>query len=455
MKRAGLHLAATALAASLGTARADVPKRSLGECVSIAVSSSGQVSEAEGKVAEWRARLAEVQAVFYPKIAAFAFAAPIYGVRGTALQNDVDRQWGTWGPYVRFEGLLAQPVYTFGQASAGERAASERLAVEQARLAQTRNTVALEVARYYFLNLYVASLRPSLDSTRKILDEAMEKAQEMFDQGSGKVTQADVQKLKVASAELEKYRVQAEFGAALSLAALKHTMGRPDSEPLTPAEATLPPASAEELPALSALIQKAWEKRPEAAQLKHGRAAALSLEEAERLANYPVMAVVGSLVASWTPVRTDQKNPFHYDPYNDLTGGVALAFKFDLDPAKAKARGDAAQALVEQVDGLAKFASTGIPLEVRKARDDLDQAQRLLGVCEQGATAARKWMIFSAAAYAAGTGETKDVLEGLGAFVMAKKGFYDALLAVHMARAQLGIATGEIVDALVAGRRPQ
>lgn len=444
-------LACLALALLIpASAGAETPKRSLADCLSVALRGSGQIQEAEGKVAEWRGRLAEVQAIFYPKISAIAFAAPIFGVKGFAQDRDVERQWGTWGPYLRFEGLLMQPVYTFGQGAAGEKAAHERLLVEQARLDQTRNAVALEVARYYYLHLYVASLRPTLESTRKLLDDATASAQEMYDEASGKVTQTDLQKLRYASAELDKYRVQADIGFELSLAALKHTMGRPESEPLALADATLPPAPAEAPPPLAELVRRAWERRPEVAQLKHGRAAALSLEEAERLANWPVVAVVGQLTASWTPVRTDQVNTFAYDPYNDLTGGVALALKFDVDPAKASARGDAARGLVEQVDGLARFASTGIPLDVRRARDDLDQARRLLAVSEQGATAARKWMLFAAAAYAAGTGETKDVLEGLGAFVQSKKGFYDALLAVHLGRAALALATGEIVDALAA-----
>ncbi|HEY3452618.1 MAG TPA: TolC family protein [Myxococcales bacterium] len=423
-------------------------RRSLSECVNVALQGSGQVQEAEGKVAEWRGRLDEVKAIFYPKITAIAFAAPIFGIKGLVTDTDVQRQYDRWGPYLKFDGLLMQPVYTFGQQSAGENAARERMLVEEARLQATRNAVALEVARYYYLHLYVASIRPSLESTRKILDDAMTSAQEMYDEAQGKVTMADLQKLKYVSTELDKYRVQADIGAGLSMAALKHTMGRPEAEPLELADAVLPPAPKEELLPLSVLVQKAWDRRPEAAQIKHGRAAALSLEEAERLANYPIVAVVGQLSASWTAVRTDQNNTFAYDPYNDLTGGVALAFKWDLDPMKASARGDTARALVEQIDGLAKFAQTGIPTDVRRCRDDYDQARRMLAISETGSTAARKWMLFSAAAYASGTGETKDVLEGLGAFVQAKKSFYDALLSVHMSRATLAVATGEVVDVL-------
>jgi outer membrane protein TolC len=94
------------------------------------------------------------------------------------------------------------------------------------------------------------------------------------------------------------------------------------------------------------------------------------------------------------------------------------------------------------VDGLARYAATGMPVEVRKARDEAEQARRMVELSQQGSSATRKWMAFAGAAYAAGTGETKDLLEGVAAYAQARKGYFDALLAYHTARAQLEVATG-------------
>jgi outer membrane protein TolC len=437
---------ALALASLLASAPVPAPAgRTVAECVAIAVRGSGQIAEAEGKVAEWKARLSEVESIFYPKFTALAYAAPTYAVTGTALTAKVQNDYGRWGPILHFEGLLAQPIYTFGRASAGKTAAHERLAVEQARLTQARNAVALEVHRYYFLHLYVKSLSPTLQFARKTLDEAESKAKELFEEGTGKVTSVDVNKLHYASTELEKYRVQAEIGLPLSLAALKHTLGLAETEPLDLADAGLPALDPKEPPTAAELVRVAWEKRPEVSQLDHGRKAALAFEESERRANWPVVLVAGQLTAAWSPVRSAATNPYWYDPYNTVTGDVALALKWDFDPAKAHAKGDQARAVVEQVDGLAKFAATGIPLEVRKAHDDLIQARRMATLSEDGAASARKWMTFAAVAYASGTGEVRDLLEGIAAFVGARKGTFDALLAAHLARAQVDWAVGEIV----------
>ncbi len=81
-------------------------------------------------------------------------------------------------------------------------------------------------------------------------------------------------------------------------------------------------------------------------------------------------------------------------------------------------------------------------MEVRKAYDDLIQAERLLKLSDEGAVAGRKWMIFAGSAYVAGTGEAKDLLEGMAAYLQGKKGFYDNLMALHLARATITYATG-------------
>lgn len=418
----------------------NVRKLDADACAAIAVGASGLVREADAKVEEWKGRLAEVESVFYPKLFGMGYVAPMFRVTGGPTDRDVKRDYGEWGPYLHLQATLAQPLYTFGRAAAGEKAATERIAVERARARQVRNAVALETRKLYYLHLYARSMRPSLDNARKMLDDALAQASQQYDEG--KLSKVDVSKLEYASAELDKFRTRARIGEDLALAALKHTMGLPQEAELVLADDRLPDVPENPVPELPALLQIAARERPEWAQITHGRQAALSLEEAERLANAPVLFAAGMLTADWTPMRPDVKNPYYFDQYNGLGGGVALGLMFDIDPAKAAAKGEQAKALGEQVEGLAAFASTGIPLEVRKARDDVQQAAEILEASSAGAKAARKWMIFAGAAYSAGTGEAKDLLEGLAAWLQAKNGEYESLRELHTARAFLLYATG-------------
>ena len=421
------------------------------QCVEIAVRASGKVAEAEGLVSEWKARLYEVEANIYPKLQGLALAAPMFTVEakdGADVLGGVKRKWKSisdWGPYFRLELLLVQPIFTFGRLSAGEDAARARLQVEQARVEQARNAVALETRKFYYLHLYAKSVLPLLENARKTLDGVLEQARAMHAEASGKVSTADLMKLEVASIEVDKFLVEANTGAGLSLAALRHTMGLLPDAPLTLADTRLPkepPAS----PALPELVALAESQRPEIAQITHGLKAAKSLEKAEKLANAPIIAVAGQFQASWTPTREDIDNPYLVDNYNDLFGGVALAIQFGLDPAAAHAKAKAARAMGEQVEGLSHFARTGIPVEVRKAYDDETQARQMLALSKKAEVAARKWMLFAGAAYSSGVGETKDFIEGFAAHMQMRKARLDQLLKVHTARAELLNAVGQRAD---------
>ncbi|MDR0966838.1 MAG: TolC family protein [Myxococcales bacterium] len=420
-------------------------------CVEIALSGSGKIAEAAGLVAEWKARLFEVEANIYPKLQGLAFVAPMFTVEakdGSSVLGGVQRKWKSlsdWGPYFRLEMLLVQPIYTFGRLSAGEDAANARLEVEKARFEQAKNAVALQTRKFYYLHLYAKSLLPLLTNARKTLDEVLEQAHAMHAEGSGKVSTPDLMKLEIASSEIDKFLVQAKVGISLSLAALKHTMGLSPADPLVLADERLPNVS-DDPPPLESLVALAEMQRPEFAQISNGLRAAKSLERAEKLADAPIVAIVGQFQASFAPTREDTDNPYLSDPYNDLFGGVALAIQFGLDPAASHAKSLAARAMGKQVEGLSRFAQTGIPVEVKKAWDEEQQARQLLHLAKKAEVAARKWMIFAGAAYGSGTGETKDFIEGFAAHMQMRKNRLDQLLAVHTARAELIHAVGQRMD---------
>ncbi|MGQ0508622.1 MAG: TolC family protein, partial [Myxococcaceae bacterium] len=420
-----------------------IKKVTMDECVAIALTGSGQIMEAKGKVTEWTGRLQEVESVFFPKLMGLTFVAPLYRMNGTQFTPDVQRDFTSWGPYIKLQAILAQPIFTFGRYTAGHEAATERLQVEKARLEQAKNVLALEVRRYYLLHLYARSFKPALNLAKRLLDEAEKSAQDLYKEGGGKVTNVDLMKLRYGAMELEKYRVQADIGTELALAALKHTMGLPQDAAIEPTDEMLPEPPTAALPALSQVIAKAATHRPEVAQLFHGEIAAAAFEKSEKLSSMPTFFIAGQIDLNWTPMWPDASNPYAWDRFNDITPGAAVGLQFDVDIAKSYAKAKTAHGTVEQVEGLKKFASTGIPMEVRKAYDDHVQAERLLKLSDEATVSGRKWMIFAGSAFAAGTGEAKDLLEGMVAYLQGKKGYYDNLQALHLARATLLYVTGD------------
>lgn len=435
-------LGATEPAAAVAPAAPPARALSMDDCVRTALKDSGTLLEARGKVKEWEGKLLEVQSSYWPKLQGLTYVAPLYGLKFDEAAGQYRSDWNHWGPYFKLQLILAQPIYSFGRAEAGEKAAQNRLWVEEARLAQTRNLVALEVRRYYLLHLYARSMMPALNQAKSILDEAEKSAKEMYDEGSGSVTQVDLAKLRYGGATLEKYRIQADIGAALALAALKHTMGLPQEAALELADESLPPLPEQPVPQLAELIAQAATRRPEVAQLKFGEEAARAFAQSEKLSSMPVAFVAGQLDLNVAPHWPVQSDPFAWDRFNNITPGVAAGFMFDVDPRKTYARYQGAKGLVEQVEGLKKFAATGIPVEVRKGYDDAVQAEKLTRLSKDASDSGKKWLVFAGAGYAAGMGDAKDLLEGLVAYLTARKDYYENLQGSHFARANLLYLTG-------------
>lgn len=445
--RLGWLLGTIGFVVSATTAWAEKPDKGLDveACVRYALRNSAEIEEADAKVREWQARLAEVESTFYPKLFGTGFVAPMFTVEGNAFERTVTYRYESlrdWGPYFFLQATLAQPLYTFGRAEAGGRAALERRRVEEARVRQTRNTVAREVRKFYYLHLYARSMMPTLRQADEAVADAIVQAQALYDSGEGAITQIDLMKLKYGAAEVSRFKRIAENGIVLALAALKHTMAYPAERDIKLALKKLPRVSSEELEELAVWLQRAAEGRPEWDQTRHGQAAALALADFEKLATAPVLALAGQLNAAWTPTREDSVNPYHLDLFNDFTGGIALALQFDIDPWKASAREDGAMALHDQVKALKRFAQSGIPLQVKKAHTDVLQAREISSFANDAVKATRKWLAFAATAFKTGTGEAKDVLEGLAAYVQAKQTYYDNLQAYHLARAELLYAIG-------------
>ncbi len=418
-------------------------------CVRVAIEGSAKIEEAEAKITQWRARLAEVEASYYPKLFGMAILAPMFTVEWNEKTREVTRKYqrlSDWGPYAFIEAVLAQPLYSFGRIEAGELAASERLEVERARYREAKNIVALEVRKFYYLHLYTQSMKPSLANANEVLTEAQEKAQEMYDAGSGDVTQVDLMKIAYGRSELGKVRIRLEEGSKLSMLALKHTMGWPANRELILAEKRLARKIKDTEPDLAKMMQAAAENRPEWAQITHGERAALALEDAEKLANAPVVFLAGQFRAGWTPMRTDANSPYDFDRYNDIFAGFGLGLQFDLDPWATAAKAERARGIYDEVRALHRFAATGIPLQVSKAHADMRQARVIHKLSREGVKATRKWMTFAASAFMTGAGEAKDVLEGLAAYLGAKNGQYESMRDYMSAKAEMTFAIGESVS---------
>ncbi len=57
--------------------------------------------------------------------------------------------------------------------------------------------------------------------------------------------------------------------------------------------------------------------------------------------------------------------------------------------------------------------------------------------------ATKKWLNFASSAYLSGTGEARDMLEGMGGYLQARRNYLEAVQQQHTAFAELTYAIGE------------
>jgi outer membrane protein TolC len=76
------------------------------------------------------------------------------------------------------------------------------------------------------------------------------------------------------------------------------------------------------------------------------------------------------------------------------------------------------------------------------AHRQFEQALAGIALADDGAKAAKKWMTFAHNAFELGTGDPRDLLEGLVAWLQARRVLYEAVRDAHLARADLWAATG-------------
>jgi outer membrane protein TolC len=399
-------------------------------------------------IQELEAKVQELRSIFLPKIKSLMFIAPMYSVQGSALQNNATIRYQNvrdWGPYTHIEANLVQPIYTFGRAESGKKAAEAQLKVGKAKLTAVRNSVRHDVTALYYSLLYARSLEHPLSQADDWLQEAIQLAENAYSKADGSVTQSDLQQLKYGQSRLEILRLQRRSGEQDAMDGLRAALNVGLVQDLE-IEATRfkRPSFAITNTTLSQWLVQASTNRPEWKQLREGREAAIAFHDAQRLSSAPVLFLGANITHDWSPTREDAANPYHFDPYNNLVGGIALGLQFDVDLGKDKASRSLGQAAIKRVEVLKEFAESGIPIQVARAHRALQEAFQQYTIAKTAKKSAQKWLTFAMSAYRMGTGESRSLFESLVAFLETRQMYYSASLQWYLAVNQLYLATGDL-----------
>ncbi len=373
----------------------------------------------------------------YPTFSFLTFAAPIFEARGNAL--GVTRNYKKWGPVVFTQAQMTLPIFTWGAITKAKKAADAGIiAGNQLHQSEINKTI-FEYKKLYLQMILLKRFRIILDDASEKIGDALEKAQESYNTGEGKVKKKDIVRLKLFSLEhknlLEEWKANKEK-AALGLG---HFLG--ERTPLDVADTDFPEVDLE-APALNKLVQLGFKDNPDWRALKAGLRARKLQVEFNKAQNLPVFFLAAQGNLAFSNVRERQDSPFANDPFNRRDGAIVAGARWTLDWGPSKARVTRARAEYETLLGQKKEALSGIPFLISSAYLDLQKSYNQWRIAQRKYKEASKWSLAEWTSYSAGVGDAKDLLESLAAFFEGRQQMAEAEYRYVLAWAKLSLEVG-------------
>lgn len=398
-----------------------------------------KVKDQDIKLAE--SKLSYVRAQKLPTIQTTSIIAPIYEDLGDALTHKED--WGHWGPIFFNKTSIIQPIYGFGRLKYYEKAAKGGIDAEKKQRKMKADEIVYKVKEYFYTSLMAQEMEDQLSETESKLSKVIRRIDALLKAESGEVKQEDAFKLKVIMQELKKNKELTKKGIKLSLAALAYQGGYEPGTELRTEERKLVKERFE-LKSLKHYEEMALKYRPEILALNSGIHAYKNLITAEKKAKWPVFFLGGLLDIADTQdsIRTRQDTPYAYDPYNHIQGGGGLGMRWNLDFWKVNAKLDEVKADYYKLINQKAMAKKGIPLEVKKAYLEYQEASNNIKHAKIQRGYAKKWFMQSVFAWTFGVGDAREVLESAIFKGLADNNYYDGILKHNLSIAALTKSTG-------------
>ncbi|MBI2880705.1 MAG: TolC family protein [Candidatus Tectomicrobia bacterium] len=431
-----------------GAARPEKRVLTLEQCVQIALKNNAEIKERLAGVLAAQAKQSQADAARYPKFEALALLGPSPRARGNQVDSpDDQRDAAVTGAFVRGMFSLVQPIFTFGEISGLREAATSNVKVEEAKVEETSGEVIRKVKEFYYGHLLARDLLSLVEEVKSELDDAKRKVRRMLDRGSETVDEISLYKLEAFTSTVESGLNEARKSVRLSLGALKFAMGLKPDEDFELADAHIVP-DLRRLERLPFYQERSAALRPEFRQIKEGLKALQALVDVEKSRYLPKFFIGAVADVADATNRDSIHNPFVIDPLNHEILGVALGFRWAFDFGITAGRVAEARAEHQKVLHKRTFAEQGIPLEVQKAYEEVQEAEKNIKATENSYRFARKWLVAAVANFDLGVDDAEEIFKALEQYAKTRAENYKQMFAYNMALANLERASGLVTETI-------
>ncbi|MSP60643.1 MAG: TolC family protein [Myxococcales bacterium] len=439
----------SALLLIAGRAVAEPAKRTLPELLKMARERAPQVAIAEASVAVRRAQKIEALGYFFPsgELTYGMYPAPELrcfdgaGARSTAdcqttnvtLPNSFNNISSVG---MQLEARLTQPLFTFGKIRNASRAAEHGVSSARAQLEMAKLDVELLVARAYW---GWKAARTSLATLRAGRDELLpwvEKIERDLDEAKPQFTVNDLQRIKVALAQVDIFVADLERNELIARAGMRALL----HEEVEIDDAELDPVAIVDQP-IDYYRAALRDRRPEVRALDEGVKALQALARVRRAEMLPDVGLVSSITWRYAPSIDSPQNAF-LSQANGLGFGLSLGIRQPLDLVLRYGVFSHAGADVALLEAQRSGALLQFEFEVAQGHANLVEARRRLDAAERGQKYARGWLTAIQQNLDLGTGESRDLIDAARGYFELRLRYYQAIHDVNVATAQLRRSSG-------------
>jgi outer membrane protein TolC len=431
------------LAVSAASAQDTKPKTvlNLEQCIKKAIEVSPEIGEARYEEEVYKSKKMQADSAVYPQIELLAIAGPSPEAKESNFFRTDVKSTTINGVFGSVELTLIQPIYTFGKIAGYREAALSGIKVAQAGTDKKTSDIILRTKELYYSLLLAMDLRNLVLEIKDDLLDSIKKAEQQIEIGSPWADEANIYKLRAFLGEVERNLNEAEKGMALARDALITSLGLTRDIDFDIADSTLTPE--DRIPEeLARYLRNAKEMRPEFIQLKEGLNARNALVIAERSGFYPQLFVGLRASAASATNRDRIDNPYIFDYFNHAYGTAFMGIKWSIDFGITEGRVAEAETEYYKLAEKKKFAEEAIPLQVRKAYLDFQEAEKNIAELEKAYKNARKWVVTALLNFDIGVGEAKEIGEAAAIYAQTKANYIRSIFNHRMSFANLLYAAG-------------
>ena len=417
-------------------------KVSLSEALTHAKAHSAEIKMAHDEIDQASGKYSEYKSMMLPHIKSTTLLIPIYKELGDPVTSK-DQDFSRWGPWIKSTVEIMQPLYSFSRMGSIREAAEQNIEAQKGKKQMKNDEILFDVKKYYYNTQAAYGMYDEIVSSQEELMKVITRVDELLKQESGEVRKQDAYKLKTIYQELKQKLEFVKKAKVLAASAMAFKSGYDKDIELKLKDTTIQQEKFAPL-SLEAYQTMALEHRPEYKALKAGLRARKALVAFEKKNRLPFLFIGGLIDINDTPnsIRSRQASPYAYDPYNSINMGAGLGMRWNLDFWKVDAKIKTVKAEYHELLHKKEMADTGLPLEVKKAFLEYQEALNNIGHSTEQRDHSKKWFIQSVMAWGLGVGDAREVLEAVTFKSISDKNYYEALMNHNIAIAALSQTTG-------------